>query len=136
MNSRRSVLQRIIEFFTMPFRTCTLFYYDRWGLSSLATDRFDYAARQVQGYCLDVGCGQTNRLIREYLDGNGKGVDIYPFKDLSREQILEEMTRFPFEDETFDSVTFLAVLYHVPESRRDASTSCGDWMPSGVKMTY
>ena len=35
------------------------------------------------------------------------------------EQIVEDMTKFPFESDSFDSVTFIANLNHVPRSMRD-----------------
>lgn len=116
---RRHTVRKIIDFLTFPLRAVTLFYDDRWGLSSLASERFDYVAGEVVGYCLDVGCGRHNRFIKEYLFAQGKGIDVYPYEGLSDENVVEDLSRFPFEDLTFDSVTFIANINHVPRSQRD-----------------
>lgn len=116
---RRSFFQRLKDFLTFPLRAFTMFENDRCGLLSLASERFDYVSREVIGYCLDVGCGRNNRFIVEYLKGNGKGIDVYPYEGLSEENIVEDISHFPFDTCTFDSVTFIANLNHVPKSLRD-----------------
>ncbi len=117
--SQRNTPQMVIDFITFPFRALALIETDRWGMSSLASERYDYVSREVIGYCLDVGCGKNNRFVAEYLRGNGKGIDIYPYEGLAEEHLLENFDAFPFGDETFDSVTFIANLSHIPESQRD-----------------
>jgi len=117
--ARRSAIRRFVDFGTFPLRAVTLFYDDRWGLSSLASERFDYAAREVAGNCLDVGCG-NNRFVREYLCGRGQGIDVVPYEGLDPENVVPNLTRFPYENGSFDSVTFIANLNHVPEPQRDA----------------
>lgn len=116
----RSRGQKVKDFVTFPLRAVTLFEDARWGLSDLATERFDYVGREVTGYCLDVGCGRRNRLINEYLDGNGKGVDVFRYEGLEDDQILADPAQFPFDDGSFDSMTFIANINHVPEPLRDA----------------
>ncbi|MFH2102348.1 MAG: methyltransferase domain-containing protein [Chloroflexota bacterium] len=115
----RTTFQKFIDFTTFPLRAITLFDRDKWGLSSLRTERFDYCASEVIGYCLDVGCGRYNSFIAETLGGNGIGIDIYPYEGLSSENLVDDITQFPFDDETFSSVTFIANLNHVPRSLRD-----------------
>ncbi|MEW5870293.1 MAG: methyltransferase domain-containing protein [Chloroflexota bacterium] len=115
----RSTSQKTKDFLTFPLRALTLFHRDRWGLSSLASERFDYVAAQVTGYCLDVGCGRDNRFVVEYLHGNGKGIDVYPYEGLSAENLVEDITHFPFPEAAFDSVTFIANINHVPRPQRD-----------------
>ena len=51
--------------------------------------------------------------------GNGKGIDVFPFNGLSHENVVEDITRFPFVDNSFDSVTFIACINHIPSSIRD-----------------
>ena len=118
--SRRNQSQRIIDFATFPLRAFTIFHEDRWGLSSLASERFDYVAAEVRGHCLDVGCGYGNRFVTEYLGGNGVGIDVLPYEGLARENIIKDLTHLPFPDDSFDSVTFIANLNHAPEPQRDA----------------
>jgi SAM-dependent methyltransferase len=117
---RRSTIQKIIDFMTFPLRAIALHDgIDRWGLSSLATDRYDYVSRNVVGRCLDVGCGPYNRLVTNFLDGDGKGIDVYPYQGLTDENLVKDISHFPFDDASFSSVTFVANINHVPKSLRD-----------------
>ena len=116
---RRTSTQMVIDTISFPFRALALIETDRWGLSSLASERYDYVSREVIGFCLDVGCGKRNRFVQEYLDGNGRGIDIYPYEGLTEENLVDDLSTFPFEDVTFNSVTFIANLSHIPESQRD-----------------
>ena len=120
---RRSKAQKFAYFVTFPLRAFTLFHKDRCGLSSLASERFDYAAAEVTGFCLDVGCGFGKRFIDEFLGGNGRGIDVFPYAGLNDEHIVSNLSCFPFADETFDSVTFIASINHAPESQRDSELS-------------
>lgn len=96
---------------------------DRWGLSSLATERFDYVAGEVEGNCLDVGCGRHNRFIEDFLGGRGKGIDVYPYEGLTDDQLVDDMTNLPFDDAAFESITFNANFNHIPRPLRDAELS-------------
>ena len=119
----RNRWQKTKDFLTFPLRAVTLFEDDRWGLSSLRSERFDYCASQVRGYCLDVGCGRNNLFIRDYLGGQGKGIDVFAYEGLGEENLVEDITKFPFEDGAFDTVSFIANLNHAPKSKRDAELS-------------
>jgi SAM-dependent methyltransferase len=116
---QRSKWQKFKDLVSFPLRAISLFVIDRWGLSSLRTERFDYCASQIQGYCLDVGCGPENLFIKKHLNGYGRGIDNYCHDGLTQENVVEDLSRFPFEAETFDTVTFIACLNHVPKSMRD-----------------
>jgi SAM-dependent methyltransferase len=116
----RGVAQHVLDFLTFPLRAFTLFHQDGWGLSCLATERYDYVAREVRGHCLDVGCGRHNRFVSEFLDGNGVGIDVFPYEGLKPEQVVADLDHFPFADGTFASVAFIANINHVPEPNRDA----------------
>jgi SAM-dependent methyltransferase len=120
MTKQRSQKQKIVDFISFPLRALVLFHEDRWGLSSLASERFDYVAREVSGGCLDVGCGRHNRFIKEYLGGNGKGIDVFPYEGLDRENVVEDLTHFPVENDSFETVTFIANINHIPRRDRDA----------------
>ncbi len=115
----RSNSQQILDFLTFPVRAVTLFETDKWGLSSLATERFDFVNRFVHGYCLDVGCGRNNRFIKEFRKGYGKGIDVFPYEGLLPENLVEDISAFPFASATFDTVTFIANINHIPKSLRD-----------------
>jgi ubiquinone/menaquinone biosynthesis C-methylase UbiE len=115
---RRSIGQKVKDFLTFPFRAVSMFEEDRFGLSSLRTERFDYVAAQVDGFCLDVGCGRRNIFVKEFLRGNGKGIDVFPYEGLKKENLVEDITHFPFDAASFDTVTFIANLNHIPGSKR------------------
>jgi len=116
-------MQKILDFITFPLRAVSLFYEDKWGLSCLATERYEYVAEDVSGYCLDVGCGRYNRFINEFMHGQGKGIDVYQYEGLSEENVVAELSRFPYPDATFDSVTFIANINHIPRPQRDVELS-------------
>lgn len=116
---RRSRAQKILDFLTFPLRALTLFEDDRWGLSSLRTERFDYCAAEVRGRCLDVGCGRHNLFVERFLGGAGRGIDVHPYEGLDASHLIDPAGRFPFEDASFDTVTFIASLNHVPRPQRD-----------------
>ena len=116
---QRSWAKKIADFILFPLRALLLIERDKWYLSSLASERFFYVCRQIQGNCLDVGCGRGNRFVTEFLGGNGKGIDVYRYEGLTDEHIIEDMSHFPFEDSLFGSVTFIANINHIPEPMRD-----------------
>tara|TARA_Y100000590_G_scaffold247425_1_gene278006 strand:+ start:28126 stop:28653 length:528 start_codon:yes stop_codon:yes gene_type:complete len=64
----------------------------------------------VTGRLLDIGCG-NNQLVRSY-NGNGTGVDIYDWGDV--DLIIDESSNIPFEDSSFDTITVIAALNHIP----------------------
>ncbi len=116
---QRNIFQKTIDFITFPIRSLFITEHNKWGLTSLRNERYDYAAKEVLGYCLDIGCCRNNAFVKNYLGGNGIGVDNFPFDGLSDENIIEDLTKLPFKNETFNSVTFLANINHIPESERD-----------------
>jgi SAM-dependent methyltransferase len=116
----RSSGQMLLDCATFPLRAVTLFHTDRCGLSCLATERFDYVAREVRGRCLDIGCGYNNRFINELLMGAGVGIDVFKYKGLQDDQIVPDLCNLPFESNSFDTATFIANLNHCPRDKRDA----------------
>lgn len=69
--------------------------------------------RMVRGKLLDVGCG-TNELVREYraAGGNGVGVDVYPWPNV--DMIVDDTSVIPSPDHSFDTITFVACVNHIP----------------------
>ncbi len=117
--NKRKNSQMIKDFLSFPLRAVSLFEIDKWGLSSLATERFDYVTRYAKGFCLDVGCGRNNRFISEFMSGCGIGIDVYKYEGLTNKNIVKDITHFPFKKTSFDTVTFIANIGHVPKSKRD-----------------
>jgi len=80
-----------------------------WVVERLARRRREVVLRHVRGRLLDVGCGD-NSLVRAY--GNGIGVDVVQWGDV--DLVVEDTAHLPFEDRSFDTVSFLACLNHIP----------------------
>ena len=123
MYPERSAVRKCIDFITFPLRAPLAIPFgdnDRFGISSLQTERFDYVAKQVRGYCLDIGCGPDNRFVTRYLKGNGIGIDVIRHHGLRDENVVQDMTHLPFSDSVFDSVTFIANFNHIPRPIRVA----------------
>jgi len=114
----RNRFQKCKDFFTFPFRAFTLFENDKFGLSSLQTERYDYVAHEVVGKCLDIGCGRNNRFVNDFLKGNGVGIDVFQYEGLKKENIVKDMTNLPFKDNEFNTVTLIANINHIPRSIR------------------
>ena len=115
----RSKIQKFKDFIALPLRAVALFEVNKWGLTSTQAERFEYAAKEVRGHCLDIGCGKYNLFVQKYLNGNGVGVDVFPYEGLTEENIVTSLENFPFSNHSFDSVTFIASLNHVPKELRD-----------------
>jgi ubiquinone/menaquinone biosynthesis C-methylase UbiE len=111
-------IKRIIEFITFPLRAGILIDTDRFGLTSLRTERFNYVSMRVKGKCLDIGCGRDNAFVTKHLKGNGVGIDVFPYSGLTASNIVKDMTHLPFKDQSFSTVTFIACLNHIPKDKR------------------
>lgn len=114
----RSSFQRIKDFLFFPLRALALPEEDKWGLSAWSSERFYYVAEEARGFCLDVGCGIKNRFIKEFLGGEGQGIDVYAYEGLAPENIISDIGNFPFPDKSFETVTFIANINHIPENLR------------------
>ncbi len=85
---------------------------------SLRSERFSYVAEETAGRTLDIGCGPHNRFVTEWIE-DGIGIDVYQYDGLAEDQIVSDMTRLPFGASSFDSVTLIAALNHIPRPLRD-----------------
>jgi SAM-dependent methyltransferase len=72
----------------------------------------------IQGKLLDIGCGY-NKLVRLYK--NGIGVDVFDWGDV--DLIVEDTSRLPFGDKSFDTICIIASLNHIP-NREDVIREC------------
>lgn len=75
----------------------------------LANRRVRAVLPHVTGRLLDVGCG-SNRLVRHYADGIG--VDVYPWP--GADVIVGDTAKLQWGTESFDTVTIIAALNHIP----------------------
>jgi SAM-dependent methyltransferase len=81
----------------------------RIGLTPIDDERVIAVLRRARGRVLDVGCG-SNLFVRSY--GNGVGVDVVNWEGC--DLVVEDVGRLPFDEASFDTVTFLACLNHIP----------------------
>lgn len=64
----------------------------------------------IHGHLLDIGCG-TNNLVKSYRR-EGIGVDVYQWSDV--DLMVDNTAKLPFDSDTFDTVTIIAALNHIP----------------------
>jgi SAM-dependent methyltransferase len=108
---RKSALQTAWDFVGAPFRL-VLFdqkWLPRFHWTTLEDERIGAVLPHIQGRLLDVGAG-TNELVRRY--GNGIGVDVVEWGHGA--QVVEDTSKLPFEDASFETVSFVACLNHIP----------------------
>lgn len=84
------------------------------GLIPIDDERVIMALKHTKGRLLDVGCG-ANNFVRSY--GNGVGVDVAEWEGCDK--VIKDAAQLPFADKSFDTVSFLACLNHIP-NRNDA----------------
>jgi SAM-dependent methyltransferase len=107
----KGFLKHLYDFIGIPLRF-VLFpdsWCERFGLTSLEKERIGAVLPHVRGRLLDIGCG-NNRLVRAY--GNGVGVDIYNWSD--DVVVVDDSASIVMDSSTFDTITFLACLNHIP----------------------
>jgi SAM-dependent methyltransferase len=78
---------------------------------------------EISGRLLDIGCGE-NELVRAYrqFGGHGIGIDVYPWPGVDR--VVENSGKLPFEDGSFDTITFVACINHIPNRREALHDAC------------
>lgn len=67
------------------------------------------ALKHAKGKVLDIGCG-SNTFVRSH--GQGTGVDVAPWKGC--DVVVEDTAKMPFENDAYDTVSYLACLNHIP----------------------
>ena len=64
----------------------------------------------VQGRLLDIGCG-ANELVHAH-GHNSLGVDVHQWGGV--DLVVPDTARLPYDNESFDTVSILAALNHIP----------------------
>lgn len=114
----RKPLSRAFDTALFPFRALFIPEDNRFGLSSLREERFEQVAKFCRGKVLDVGCGKFDLFVQNWVgDGSGVGIDVFPYDGV--QNIVEDMTALPFDNESFDTLTLIAVGGHIPQNLRD-----------------
>ena len=126
----KPVTQAAYDFVAAPLRMAVLpdSVSERLHLTSLRAERFAAVLPQLRGRVLDVGAGD-NALVKLYrarsaalgqpaaAADNSVGVDVEDWGGGC--EIIEDAASLPFEDNSFDTVTFIACINHI--TNRDAA---------------
>jgi len=85
---------------------------------SFLVDWLEYQRRRivlkhVRGRYLDIGCG-LNKAVTEYRSRGGDciGVDVFNFG--GADLIVEDTAKLDFPDASFETISFIACLNHIP----------------------
>jgi SAM-dependent methyltransferase len=108
---QKTVFHSIWDFVGIPFRL-VLFdqaWLPRFGWTTLEEERLNAVFPYLRGRVLDIGAG-TNTLVNRY--GKGVGVDVHDWGN--GVMVVEDTSQLPFENASFDTVTFIACLNHIP----------------------
>lgn len=137
----KSALQQIWDAVGIPLRMVLL--PDAWsaaiGLTSLEEERLAAVLPQLRGRVLDVGAGR-NTLVRRWRaaakdDAEGAraresvGIDVHDWG--GGVQVVEDSSRLPFPDGSFDTVALVACLNHIPDRRGVLREAARVLRPSG-----
>ena len=79
------------------------------GLTPIDDERVIMALKNTKGKLLDIGCG-ANNFVKSY--GNGTGVDVAAWKGC--DVVIKDAADLPFKKGSFDTVSYLACLNHIP----------------------
>ncbi len=104
------MLKKVVNWVFLPVRL--IFSHktvNNLGLKSLRDERYDIVKQNVKGRLLDIGCG-NNGLVKDY-GHDSVGVDVYDFGGGAI--IVEDTSKLPFEDKSFDTASFVACLNHI-----------------------
>lgn len=84
------------------------------GLKLLEGIRIRKVLPIVRGRLLDIGCG-CNNLVKNYkriYHGKGVGIDVFAWPGVDK--VVVNSSKLTFDDNSFDTITFLANLNHIP----------------------
>ncbi|MCX6175435.1 MAG: class I SAM-dependent methyltransferase [Ignavibacteriales bacterium] len=115
----KNIIRKIIDVIFFPLRALFIPEESKFFLTSLRNERFEKVAGFCEGRVLDVGCGRGNLFIKKYIgEDRGIGIDLYEYEGV--EIVLKDFIVLPFGNDTFDTLTLIAVGGHIPKCDRDA----------------
>lgn len=137
----KPMLQALYDLIGAPLRMVVLpdHLNERLHLTSLRAERMAKVLPVLEGRTLDIGAGD-NMLLRLYrwrtenTDRHAAaeasvGLDVYDWG--SGCTIVESCRNLPFADRSFDSVSFVACLNHIPERREALAEALRVLRPGG-----
>ncbi len=127
---RKNIIQTVWDFVGILFRL-VLFdqsWLPKFGWTTLEEERLGQVLGCLEGKLLDIGSG-PNTLVRRY--GNGIGVDVYDWGYGT--VVVEDTSQLPFESYSFDTITCVASLNHIP-NRQDVLLEIKRLLKPGGKL--
>lgn len=94
----------------------------------LEATRIKKVLPHINGSLLDVGCG-LNQLKIAY--GEGVGVDVFKWDNV--DLVVEDTAKLPFDNHSFDTITIIAALNHIP-NREEVIKECYRLLKPDGKM--
>lgn len=122
LKQHKSLVQHTWDFVGAPLRMVLLpdHQNEKLHLTSLRAERMANVLPELKGRVLDIGAGD-NMLVRLHKEQNSNdsaaqqsvGLDV---KDWGGGcTIVENCKKLPFEDASFDTVSYIACINHIPE---------------------
>lgn len=112
---RSGMLTDLLNFLTVPIRLMIPqpLLAKMPFLRTNEDERLYRVLAEYRGAALDIGCG-NNRVIKTYRsEGHrGLGVDVYSWE--GPDMIVEDTAILPFDSQSFDTISFVACLNHIP----------------------
>jgi SAM-dependent methyltransferase len=124
----KSFLRSTWDLIGFPFRFI-LFdqaWLPRFGWTTLEEERLAVVLPKVRGRLLDIGAG-PNTLVKLY--GGGIGVDVFDWGGGAL--VVKDTARLPFSAQSFDTITLIACLNHIPNRREVLQEACRVIKPGG-----
>lgn len=80
-------------------------------------------AKHLKGDLLDIGCGQKQEVfknkVKKYVGlDNSSTLKVNKTNEVTEADVFGDATALPFKDKTFDCVTALSLIEHVPEPQK------------------
>jgi ubiquinone/menaquinone biosynthesis C-methylase UbiE len=114
----KNKIRKAIDNVLFPIRALFFPEDSTFIFKSLRDERFEEVAKYCQGRVLDIGCGRGNLFIKKFIgEENGIGIDVFEYEGVAN--VLRDLTKLPFENDNFDTVTLIAVGGHIPKGKRE-----------------
>lgn len=118
----KSLPQHVWDFLGAPLRMLLLpdHVNERLHLTSLRAERLARVLPELQGRVLDIGAGD-NMLLRLYAERNSTNAQATASIGLDVEDwgggctLVDNCKTLPFADASFDTVSYVACINHIPE---------------------
>jgi SAM-dependent methyltransferase len=135
----KTILRGLADFLFFPARVLLPDpVTEKLGLSSLRTERMGIMLQMIQGRCLDIGA-QDNLLMSLYKKSSSDpeamesvGVDVIDWGGDC--MVLPNSAVLPFDDKSFNTVTLVACLNHIPERRETLHEAQRILKPGGLLL--